>query len=299
MPVVDTTQSFATGDTVTSTTLNNIMDQSIFVAGAVVSGSGLAITAGGQMTTSNIPGANITSGTITGGVGGSIANDTITDLNVNSSAGISGSKLADNSTSGAKITDASITAPKLSGAQTGAAPIYGARAWVSFDGTTAGTFAGGGSTVTRVAGSTLCTVTTTSPHGMVTNNRVYASTGVAAGTYTITRLTDTAFTFNTAATTALNSVSITFLVRSIYGAGNVNSVSFSGTGFYYVNMSTQLNSSNYAVSWAGTSNGVSGTTFTSTLYLQDKTNSSFGCQFSGATAANNQNQPIVDFVVFQ
>jgi len=39
MPVVDTVQTFNTGDTVTSTTLNNIMDQSIFVAGAVVSGS--------------------------------------------------------------------------------------------------------------------------------------------------------------------------------------------------------------------------------------------------------------------
>jgi hypothetical protein len=67
MPVVDTTQSFASGDTVTSTTLNNIMDQSIFVAGAVVSGSGLAITTGGQMTTSNIPGANITNLSIGGG----------------------------------------------------------------------------------------------------------------------------------------------------------------------------------------------------------------------------------------
>ena len=64
MPVVDTVQTFNTGDTVTSTTLNNIMDQSVFVAGAVVSGSGLAITAGGQMTTSGIPGANITDATI-------------------------------------------------------------------------------------------------------------------------------------------------------------------------------------------------------------------------------------------
>ena len=89
MPVVDTTQSFATGDTVTSTTLNNIMDQSIFVAGAVVSGSGLAITAGGQMTTSNIPGANIANGTITGGVAGvnsKIANSTITPTNLSSGA---------------------------------------------------------------------------------------------------------------------------------------------------------------------------------------------------------------------
>lgn len=83
MAVVDTTQLFVTGDTVTSTTLNNIMDQSIFVAGAVVSGSGLAITAGGQMTISDndLPGAKITNTTITGGAAGinaKIANNTIT-----------------------------------------------------------------------------------------------------------------------------------------------------------------------------------------------------------------------------
>lgn len=83
MPVVDTTQSFSTGDTVTSTTLNNIMDQSIFVAGAVVSGSGLAITAGGQMTTSNIPGANITPTSITDG---KIATGTITPVRLSAGA---------------------------------------------------------------------------------------------------------------------------------------------------------------------------------------------------------------------
>ena len=89
MPVVDTTQSFATGDTVTSTTLNNIMDQSVFVAGAVVSGSGLAITAGGQMTTSSIPGANITDNTIT--------TTKIADLNVTTS------KIADGAVTSAKL----------------------------------------------------------------------------------------------------------------------------------------------------------------------------------------------------
>jgi hypothetical protein len=80
MPVVNTSQTFATGDTVTSTTLNNIMDQSIFEAGAVVSSSGLDITAGGQMTIADngVPGGKITNGTITGGVGGKIANNTIT-----------------------------------------------------------------------------------------------------------------------------------------------------------------------------------------------------------------------------
>ena len=54
MPVVNTTQNFATGDTVTSTSLNNIMDQSIFVDGAALTGDGLIVTAGGQMTIENL-----------------------------------------------------------------------------------------------------------------------------------------------------------------------------------------------------------------------------------------------------
>jgi hypothetical protein len=54
MPVVDTTQTFNTGDTVTSTSLNNIMDQSVFIPGAVVTGDGLTVTAGGQMTIENL-----------------------------------------------------------------------------------------------------------------------------------------------------------------------------------------------------------------------------------------------------
>ena len=100
MPVVDTVQTFNTGDTVTSTTLNNIMDQSIFVAGAVVSGSGLAITAGGQMTTSGIPGANITDGTIT--------TTKIADLNVITS----------------KIADANVTQEKLASNVVGNGPVF-------------------------------------------------------------------------------------------------------------------------------------------------------------------------------
>lgn len=44
-------------------------------------------------------------------------------------------KIADNAVGTAEIIDANITAAKLNGAQSGSAPIYGARAWVSFDGT--------------------------------------------------------------------------------------------------------------------------------------------------------------------
>jgi hypothetical protein len=53
MPVVDTTTPFSNNEQITSTKLNNIMDNSLFVAGAVVSGQGLEVTAGGQMQIQN------------------------------------------------------------------------------------------------------------------------------------------------------------------------------------------------------------------------------------------------------
>jgi hypothetical protein len=49
MPVVDTTTPFSNNEQITSTKLNNIMDNSFFVSGAVVSNQGLEVTAGGQM----------------------------------------------------------------------------------------------------------------------------------------------------------------------------------------------------------------------------------------------------------
>jgi len=126
--------------------------------------------------------------------------------------------------------------------------LFGPKAWVNFDGVTAGTFAGGGSTVTRNAGLTLCTVTTASNHNLITGNKVYAATGVLAGAYTITKLTDKTFTFNTVATTLLTAVAITFSVKTILGSGNVNSIAYLGNGAYAVNLSQALADANYAVS---------------------------------------------------
>lgn len=64
MAVIDTTQTFNNGDTVTSTSLNNIADQSVFVSAAVVSGDGLVVTAGGQMTLDTVTSAKIGSGQV-------------------------------------------------------------------------------------------------------------------------------------------------------------------------------------------------------------------------------------------
>jgi hypothetical protein len=125
------------------------------------------------------------------------------------------------------------------------ATVYGCRAWVNFNGTAAGTFAGGTSTVSRTAGSTTATVTTTTAHDLITGNQISALTGVAAGTYTVTVLTATTFTITTVATTVLTAASITFAVNSIRASGNVSSIADNGAGNYTVNMAVAMPDTNY------------------------------------------------------
>ena len=63
------------------------------------------------------------SGSITGISAGGLPDDSIIAADIAAGA-----------VTTAKVADANITAAKLDGAQSGSAPIYGARAWVSFDG---------------------------------------------------------------------------------------------------------------------------------------------------------------------
>lgn len=126
-------------------------------------------------------------------------------------------------------------------------PLFQCRAWAQFNGSSsAGAFSGGASTVYRAAGSTTATITTTTPHNLITGNRVYANSGVAAGNYVVTTLTDTTFTITTVATTLLNNVTITFLFCPLNGGGNVNSVAYLGASSYYVNLSTPMVDTAYA-----------------------------------------------------
>ena len=137
------------------------------------------------------------------------------------------------------------------------ATAYGCRAWVNFNGMTSGTFAGGVSTVTRIAASTTATVTTTTAHGLITGNVVQALTGVAADSYTVTFISATQFSFTTVATTALSAVSITFAVNSIRASGNVGSVADNGTGIYTVNFTTPMPDANYCVNASATTASIS------------------------------------------
>jgi hypothetical protein len=117
---------------------------------------------------------------------------------------------------------------------------------VNFDGATLGTWNGGASTVTRIAGSTTATITTTNSHGLTTGNMVYVLTGVVAGEYTVTVLTLNTFTITTVATTALNAVAITFRVATIRSSYNVSSITRDGTGYYTVNFATPMADANYS-----------------------------------------------------
>jgi hypothetical protein len=125
-----------------------------------------------------------------------------------------------------------------------------AKAWVNFDGSSTSAWAGGTSTVSRTAGSTTATITTTTAHGLVAGSTVYASSGVAAGAYTVLASpapTTTTFSITTIATTALNANTITFWASPIRGSHNVSSVAKLAAGAYRINFSTPI-TLGYAVS---------------------------------------------------
>jgi hypothetical protein len=138
-----------------------------------------------------------------------------------------------------------------------ASGLTSAKAWVNFDGSTSGTWAGGTSTVTRVLGSTTATITTTNAHGLTTGNSVYVLTGVVAGSYIVTVLTSNTFTITTIATTALNAIAITFQVSSIRSQYNVSSVTKNGIGDYTVNFATPMADVNFTAVSSLTNDNVS------------------------------------------
>jgi len=123
MAVVNTTRTFTNNEQITSTKLNQIMDESSFISDAIVPNQGLQITAGGQMQVPN------------GGIKTALIGDNQVTTSKIANSAITTAKIADSNVTTAKIANANITAAKLSGAQTGTAPIFGCRSYGSFDGT--------------------------------------------------------------------------------------------------------------------------------------------------------------------
>jgi len=200
MGVINTSQSFANGDSVTSTKLNNITAGSTFDSTAV-SGTGLTVTAGGLLSLGTVASSNMGNNSV---LAGAIADGVITNAKISASAAIDLSKLAtgalpsaitvasanivDGTIATADIANANITAAKLDGAQPSGPPIYGARAWACFQSN--GTIVSTGGNVSSItnpsAGQYSVTFTTAMPNanyaivinagGLVANEAVnYAS----------------------------------------------------------------------------------------------------------------------------
>jgi len=246
MPVVDTTNPFSNNEQITSTKLNNIMDNSFFVSGAVVPSQGLQVTAGGQMqigdgangvTTSKLAGLSVTPEKIsTGGPSWTTSSISLPNpTTITGNATITGETT---STGALTVGTAKMDVPS------GSAPIYGCRAWVNFDG---GTTANIGGTYVRAA--TTVTVTTTVDHGLIVGHKVYLdfSSGTAVdGAFVVTGITSSTIFTVTHGTSGATSGAVTLNRRLIRGSGNVANVSALGTGQYAVNFTTAFPDDNYA-----------------------------------------------------
>ena len=272
--VVNTTHVFATNEVITSTLMNNIIDETEFTSDALANGT-LAITGGKiKVATGGITANEMAADAVTATA---ILNGTITNAKINASAAIDLSKLGtgalptaitiasanivDGTIVTADIADAAITAPKLDGAQTGTAPIYGIRAWANFNSTTntnvAGTYSRNGTTVTI----------TVTGHGLIAGNLIFIDHTVGTGTapfdglYEVLAVTDAnTFTVTSSASTS-STGTVTLLRKTIRASGNISCISAAAAsptippsandsaqdGYYVANFSVAMPSANYSI----------------------------------------------------
>jgi hypothetical protein len=248
--VVETTNTFATNQVITSTLMNNIIDQTLFTSDAIVASNTTLALVSGKMKVGTITSNEMGTAAVTANA---LASDAVTtvkilDSNVTTAkildANVTTAKILDANVTTAKIADAAITAPKLNGAQTGTAPVFGVRAWVNFDGTTANNIGG-----TYVRAATTVTVTTTVDHGLIVGHKVYLdfTSGTAVdGAFVVTGITSSTIFTVTHGTSGATSGAVTLNRRLIRASGNVSSVSLLEAGKYAVNFTTALPNANYA-----------------------------------------------------
>lgn len=147
------------------------------------------------------------------------------------------------------------------------------RGFVGFNGTLAAVttaWQGGTCTATRVSGSSTATITTSTPHGLVTGHALVTNNGAigtAGTTYLVTVTGANTFTVTTAATSAVSAASITFRFYPTRASRGVHSVPASPSGGYGgVNFASDLGDGNYAV--IGSTGSLSGfSSFTAGVFV--------------------------------
>jgi hypothetical protein len=261
--VVNTTDTFTTNQVITSTAMNNIIDQTLFTSDAIVSGnSTLALVSGklkvGTITSNEMGVDSVTTNAI---AANAVTTAKILDANVTTAkildANVTTAKILDANVTTAKIADAAITAPKLNGAQTGTAPAFAARAFAKIkpNSTASARTAAFKSGNYSAAVGSVVTVTITS-HGLRVDDRIRLVFTRTAGTgtvpssstfFTVTGVTD-ANIFTVAFTSAaVSSGTVIAEFILIQGSKNVSSASFydSGSVRYILNFTESMNDVNY------------------------------------------------------
>ena len=167
--VVNTSDTFTTNQVITSTLMNNIIDQTLFTSDAIVSSNTtLALVAGklkvGTITSNEMGVDSVTTNAI---AADAVTTTKILDANVTTAkildANVTTAKIADANVTTAKIANAAITPAKLNGAQTGSDPIYGIRAFARVAANGTATRNVGFATISRTGGGTYSLVLTNTP----------------------------------------------------------------------------------------------------------------------------------------
>lgn len=258
MGVVNTTYTFSGTDTITSSKMNNIIDDTTFTSGAVF-GTTLEVVTSGQL---KVRSQGITSNELAAGsvTSNAIADGTIVNADISASAAIDPSKLgtgaitATATVTTANIVDASVTAPKLNGAQAGTAPVYGARAWAKLNpyvgSVRTGAYKAG--TYSRTTSETTVTIV---GHGLKTNDKIrldFTSGTGTDGLYTVTASANAnEFVVNHAGAATSGNVTAQFV--AIQGSGNISSASWydNTDNGIVLNFSIPMPDVNYAILTTG------------------------------------------------
>lgn len=274
MGAVNTTYTFLATDTITSTKMNNIIDETV-ITGDAISGTTLEVTGTGKLKiraqgiTSNEMGTDSVTTT-------SIAAGSITPVKLSTgapnwdstgllsigavgetsslfrAAGVDGLLTISNSGSGGFKFSGSgpISFNDIPfGVQTGVAPIYGTRAWAKLNPFVSGVRTGAYKTGNYSRTGTATTVTITN-HGLKTNDKIrldFTTGGATDGLYTVTSSASAnEFVVNHTGTVVSGSVTAQFV--AIQASGNISTASWydSGDDRIVLNFTIQMPNDDYA-----------------------------------------------------
>jgi len=288
------------------------------------------------VTTAKIADSNITTSKIADNnvITSKIADSNVTTAKITDS-GVTTTKIADDAVTTSKIADSGVTTAKIADSNVTTAKIADSNittAKIANDNVTTSKIANNNVTTSKIANSNITTEkiansnVTKGKIENVANMKVLGNTsGSSAAPQEVSILDEDNMSSNS--NTAIptqqsvksyvgnNSITKTNGTAPYYGCrawgtyngqtntlkgnGNISSVSRTGTGYYTVYFSTQMTSSNYAVTIGSSADGSFGTAYNSNMRVYDKTTSSFKLEVEGSgPSGGKSNQAEISFAVF-